>query len=384
MSGPLRVLHLDSEMTWRGGERQVLELMRRHRAVGDDPHLAAPARSALADRAAAEGFPVHAVSMRGTWDLASAIAIARLHRRVAPHVVHWHAARAHALGAVASTLAPGPVRVLSRRVDFLVRRTPGSRLLYALPIEAIVAISKGVERALVQSGIEARRIRIIPSGIDIAPYEAPFDRAGLRARYGLAPEEVLVLQVAALAPHKSQTDLLKAASLAGPRCPELKIWIAGEGPLRRVLEEEHRRLGLDRVVRFLGFRDDVPDLLRAADVFCLSSYLEGLGTSILEAMAVGLPVVATAVGGIPEAVVHGETGLLVPPRSPEALAGALVELARDPGRREALGRRGRERVQAFTAERTAGLTRSLYLNILGANADLQGSKQGGHRARLTL
>jgi hypothetical protein len=106
---PLRVLHLDSERPWRGGEQQVILLMRRQRAGGDEPHLAAPAESALALRAIGEGFPVHRVPMRGTWDLASVLAIAGLYRRLRPDVVHWHAARAHALGAMAGILSGAPV-----------------------------------------------------------------------------------------------------------------------------------------------------------------------------------------------------------------------------------------------------------------------------------
>jgi L-malate glycosyltransferase len=360
----LRVLHVDSEIPWRGGERQVIELMLRQRAMGDDPHLAAPRRSALAERAAGEQFAVHHVPMRGTWDLGSALAIARLHRALRPHVVHWHAARAHALGALAALFAPGPARILSRRVDFPVRRSPGSRLLYALPIDTILAISGGVRDALVGSGVPASRIQVVPSGIDLAPFQAPFDRPAVRRRLGLADGELLILNVAALAPHKSQTDLLRAAASARARRSDLRFWIAGEGPLRAELEAEHRALKLGDTVRFLGFRDDATDLLRAADLFVMSSYLEGLGTSILDAMAGGLAVVATRVGGIPEVVEHQVTGILVPPRDPEALAAAILELAGDPARRAAMGARGRERARAFSADATAERTRGAYLRAL--------------------
>lgn len=355
------MLHVDSERPWRGGEQQVLLLMRRQRAAGDEPHLAAPADSAIHARARAEGFPVHSVPMRGTWDLASAFALAGLHRALRPHVVHWHAARAHALGAVAARIAPGPVRALSRRVDFPVRGSVGSRLLYADPADVILAISGGVRDALVRSGVSPDRIRLVPSGIDLGAFMVPYDRAALRASLGVAPNVVLVLQVAALAPHKSQTDLLKAAALLRGRAPSIRIWIAGEGLLRDSLEREHGSLVLGDFVRFLGFRSDVPDLLRAADLFCLSSHLEGMGTSILDAMAAGLPVVATRVGGIPEVVADGETGLLVPAREPGALAEALAALAGDPARRDAMGKQARQRVREFTADRTAERTRAVYL-----------------------
>ena len=373
-SRALRVLHVDSERPWRGGERQVMELMRRQRRRGDDPHLAAPGDSAIYTRAKAEGFPTHAIAMRGTWDLPSAFALARLHRGVRPDVVHWHAARAHALGAMASILAPGPARVLSRRVDFPVRRSLGSRLLWSLPVEAIAAISNGVKEALVRSGVAGERIRVVPSGIDLSPFDtvapaaAVADRSTVRAKLGIESETVLALQAAALAPHKSQTDLLKAAALARREAPTLRIWIAGDGPLRPELEAEHEALGLGTVVRFLGFREDVNDLLRAADLFVVSSYLEGMGTATLDAMASGLPVVATRVGGIPEIVDDGVSGILVPARDPKALAEAMLRLAKDPGLRARLGEAGRVCVRAFSADRTEELTRAMYEEILGHSA----------------
>lgn len=360
----LRVLHVDSERPWRGGERQVLELMRRQRRRGDDPHLAAPGDSALFARARAESFPVHAVAMRGTWDVLAVAALARLHRALRPDIVHWHAARAHALGTLAASIAPVRARILSRRVDFPVRRSLGSRILYARPIDAIAAISEGVRDALIRSGVDAARIRVIPSGIDLAPFDEPFDRAAIRGRLGLAETDVLALQVAALAPHKSQTTLLQAMARIRSRHPNLRVWIAGEGPLRTSLAHEHATLELGESVRFLGFREDVTDLLRAADLFVISSYLEGLGTSILDAMAAGLPVVATRVGGIPEAVVDGETGVLVPPSDPQALGEALSALAGDPERRARLGVEGRRRARGFSADRTEERTRSLYAEVL--------------------
>ena len=356
----MRILHVDSERPWRGGERQVLELMRRQRRRGDEPHLAAPADAAIFARAKAEGFPVYAVAMRGTWDLGSALTLARLHRSLRPDVVHWHAARAHALGAIASLLAPGPARILSRRVDFLVRRSIGSRLLYALPIDAILAISNGVAAALVKSGVDPARVLVVPSGIDLTPFKEPFDRAAIRSRLGLNGTDVLALQVAALAPHKSQTTLLHAVALVRSRHPNLRVWIAGEGPLRAALEREHSSLELGESVRLLGFRDDVADLLRAADFFVISSYLEGLGTSILDAMAAGLPVVGTRVGGIPEAVKEGVSGILVPPNDPGALGEAMATLTRDPSLRARYGEAGRGLAAGFSADSTESRTREVY------------------------
>ncbi len=312
---------------------------------------------------------MHPVAMRGAWDVPSAAALARLYRRLRPDVVHWHAARAHALGALAAKMAPGPALVLSRRVEFPVRGSIGSRLLYSLPIHRIAAISVAVRDALLRSGVDPERIRIVPSGIDLALYSTPFDRAGARARLGMEESEIVALSVAALAPHKGHSELIRAAAHAAALAPALRLWIVGDGPLQGRLSAERDALGLGGVVRFLGFRSDVPDLLRAADLFCTATRSEGLGTSVLEAMASGLAVVAFGIGGIRETVENGRTGVLVGPEDTEGFAGALAALARDAERRCRMGACGKERARAFDADRTAQLTREVYREAMAARAD---------------
>ena len=355
-----RILHVDSERPWRGGQNQVLLLMRHQRARGLDPHLAAPADAALLTRAAAEGFAIHPVAMRGTWDLASVLALAGLLRSLRPDIVHWHAARAHAIGAMASLLDPGPVRVLSRRVVFPVRRTIGSRLLYALPVDRIAAISDAVRDALAQSGVDSRKIDVVPSGIEPTPPLEPARRAELRRTLDCGEGEVAAITVSALAPGKGHEDLLRAAAAAAKTAPRLRLWLAGEGPLERKLKAEARALGLEATVQFLGFRTDISSLLHAADFFCLATHSEGLGSSILEAMSAGLPVVATRVGGVPEIVEDGATGILVPAADPAGLARAMARMAGDGGLRERMGAKGRERASRFSAERTAEMTDRVY------------------------
>jgi len=348
----MRILHVDSERPWRGGQNQVLLLMRRQRARGHEPHLAAPPDAALLGRAREEGFPVHLVPMRGAWDLPSVLELARIQRALRPDVVHWHAARAHALGAMATLLAPGPARVLSRRVVFPVRGSVGSRLLYALPIDRVAAISEAVKDALIRSGLDGATIDVVPSGIELSPRLDPASRAELRRSLHASDQDVVAITVAALAGGKGHRELLDAMP------QNLTLWVAGDGPLRSALEAAARPLG--GRVQFLGFRADIPSLLRAADCFVLATRSEGLGSSILEAMAAGLPVVATRVGGIPEIVAEGRTGILVAPEDPTGLANALARMAGDRGLREEMGRGGRERAASFSADRTADGTDRVY------------------------
>jgi glycosyltransferase involved in cell wall biosynthesis len=259
---------------------------------------------------------------------------------------------------MASLLVPGPVRVLSRRVVFPVRRSIGSRLLYGLPVDRIAAISGAVRDALVQSGVDIRIIDVVPSGIDPSPDPDAKRRSELRRGLGCGEGDVVAIAVSALAPGKGHEDLLQAA--AATERPGLKLWLAGEGPLLAPLRAEARALGLEPRVQFLGFRTDIQSLLHAADFFCLATQSEGLGSSILEAMSAGLPVVATGVGGVPEIVEDGVTGILVPVSDPAALAIAMARMAGDRGLRETMGARGRERASHFSAGRTAEMTDRVY------------------------
>jgi len=173
-----------------------------------------------------------------------------------------------------------------------------------------------------------------------------------------------VLTVARLDPQKGLHDLVAAAALV----PEARVMVVGEGPERRALETRIAHLGLGDRVHLLGFRSDVPDLLAGSDLFVLPSLFEGLPLSILEAMAAGKPVVATAIGGNDEAVVDGATGLLVPPGDPRALADAIRALLRDPERRRRLGEAGRRRAEAeFSAPAMVRRVAAVYDELLAAS-----------------
>jgi len=372
----IRILHVDSERPWRGGQNQILLLMRRQRARGDDPLLAAPHDAALSCRAEEEGFRVRPVAMRGTWDLPSVAALARIMREVRPDIVHWHAARAHAIGAMASLLDPGPARVLSRRVQFPVRRSLGSILLYALPVDRIAAISSAVRGALVGSGVDPAKVEVVPSGIDPPPDQDPAARPALRKSLGIEDGDVLAITVSALAAGKGHRRLLRASASASARAPMLKLWLVGTGSLERELREESRTLGLEARVQFLGFRTDIQALLHAADFFCLATESEGLGSSVLEAMSAGLPVVATRVGGIPEIVEEGRTGILVSGSNPTELALAMEQMSLSAGLRETMGASSKLRAALFSADRTAEGTYRVYRAALSLRGRADGPGAG--------
>jgi glycosyltransferase involved in cell wall biosynthesis len=229
------------------------------------------------------------------------------------------------------------------------------------PLRRIIAVSREVETKYVQHlGIPARKLTVVPNGIP-APARIPEPDPELRVRLLGGRSDFLVLTLARLHAQKGHADLLAAAA----QVPDATFVLAGDGPLRGELEQRARQLGVAGRCVFLGHRRDVPALLAAADVFVLPSLYEGLPVSVLEAMAAGRPVVATAIGGTDEAVRDEVTGLLVPPHDPAALAAAIGRLRADPALARRLAAAGRDRVEReFSSEATARRVMEIYDEVL--------------------
>ena len=215
------------------------------------------------------------------------------------------------------------------------------------------------------------RFVTVPNGV--SEYRPARARADVRSALGLSPSECAVLTVGSLTPQKAYHVLIDAFGAVVREHPHARLLIAGDGPLKRSLEERAAAVGVLPWVRWLGPRADVGDLLHAADLFTLSSEREGLPLSLLEAMRGARAAVVTRVGGNAEALVEGETGLMVPPHDPAALGSALCRLVADPARRDAWGRAARERwIRLFTAERMVRDTESLYREALLRRGRLPG------------
>ncbi len=273
-------------------------------------------------------------------DLLGLLELVRLMRRARPHIVHASSSKAGVLGRVAAWLAGVPIRVFTVHGWAFTASQGFEARLYRLAERAVrllttttICVSES-ERA---AGIEARtcdaaRSVVIRTGID----------GTSRPRARPADGVPVIVSVGRLQAPKDITTLLRALALVRGTYNAL---VVGDGPELRTVKEERRRLGLGEVVRLAGERDDVPAILASSHVFVLSSRSEALPVSILEAMAAGLPVVASQVGGVPELVVDGQTGLLVPAGDPPALAAALQRLVDDPVLRGRLGAAGRARVE---------------------------------------
>jgi L-malate glycosyltransferase len=331
---------VDTARTWRGGQNQVLLTSLGMADRGHDVTLACRAGGELLARADAAGVSTRPARFQGDLGPFGILELVRALTETRPDVVQLHDPHAVSAGLLARTLArSGALIVATRRVDFHLRSWP-SRVKYRA-CDRVIAVSRAIALRLRADGMPDSRVRLVYEGV---PDRAPVSGgAEVLAALGVPAGSPVVGNVAALTGHKDHATLIEATALLRERLPPVVVVIAGEGELLAPLEAQARELGLSRSVIFAGFRTDLDRLMPAFTVFCLSSHMEGLGTSLLDAMAFARPVVATAAGGIPEAVEDGKTGLLVPPRDPRALAEALFQLLTDERRARALGAAGRQR-----------------------------------------
>jgi glycosyltransferase involved in cell wall biosynthesis len=373
----LKVLHLNTEPTWRGGEQQALYLMDGLRERGVPQALVAQPGAPMAERAKAAGHEVIEQRMRGEVDLPAMWRIKKLLRQGGYGVVHAHTSHAHSLGSVAAHLLGGPRRplvVVARRVDFSIFRRSFfglNGIKYLHGVDQYVTVSEAIRRVLIDDGVPGERIRCVHSGIDLARIDdAPDRRDELRAELEVPADHVLVANVAHMADHKGQRYLIEAAPAVLAERPETTFAIIGDGELRGELEALAGELGVAERFRFPGFRTDVPSLLKALDLFVMPSHMEGLGTSVLDAMAARVPVVGTEAGGMPESISDGETGLLCPIRDPGALAAAILRLLGDPELAARCVERARERVEAgFSRDSMVEGTLEVYRDLLSRSAE---------------
>lgn len=359
----MKVLHIDTEQGFRGGEQQVLWLMRGLRDRGVEQIAAARAGSELATRLRANDLSVVEVRRHQAWDPRAVIALRRLARSEGVTMVHAHTGNAHTLAwrAFAGRL---PV-VVTRRVDFAVRKSLFSRRKYTVDGILFVAISTGVRDVLVAGGVDPERIVLVPSGIEPERFHRAEGREKLRHAWRVDEPGPVVGTVGAWVDHKDPLNLIDAVPAVLRDLPSARIVFVGDGELREAMEDRARALGISDSVVFAGWRDDVGACMAAMDLFVLPSKLEGLCTALLDAQAVGLPCVACRAGGVPDIIEHGDNGILVPTRDPEALADAIVGLWQDPGMRAAFAVRGPAVVrERFTVDAMVEGTAAAYARAI--------------------
>ena len=361
----------------RGGERQLLYLACALREAGHESIIACRRGGALEAEAVRLDLERLRLPFLAEWDPLSAALLRQAARRRAtenPVVVHAHTGHTASTAFLAG-LAGGPPWVVHRRVDFPLSGWLSRRLKYE-SAGRVIAVSEAIARILREQGLPDEKLAVVRDSVPtdaeearaagaalLAPATAE-RRRELRARLGrewhVDPQAPWVGNLAALVPHKDQATFLRAAANIRERKPGARFWIVGEGPLRGELESLAREIGVADAVRFTGFQKDPGAWLQALDVFVLSSWGEGMGSVLLEAMACGLPIAATTAGGIGEVVEDGRTALLAQPRDPKGLAAAVCRLLDEPGLAQKVAAAAARELKRFSLREAAAKTRQIY------------------------
>jgi len=369
-----RVIHVIKIAGVAGAERHLLALAAGQRAQGVDARiwaLLAEGRRvpAFEEMTRARGIPLETLPIRGHFDRHLLPALTEKLYDAAPDLVHTHLLHADLYGVNAARAAGVPYVVSSRHNDnralrHLLARKINRRMWQK--VDAGIAISEAVRQFVLRTeGAPPQKLCTIHYGLDPQTVSAPTDaRARLRAELGLSESTLLVGSVCRLIPVKRIDDGLRGFAHIVGDFPAVHYVIAGTGPQAPALRRLAHKLGIAEHVHFLGWRDDPSPVFAALDVLLAPSLREGFGLIFLEAMALGVPIVATRVSAIPEVVADGETGWLVPPRDPAAIAAALRQALSDPKRRRAFGQAGRRRLETrFTVQRMVERTLTLYRHL---------------------
>ncbi len=358
-------IHVDSNRTWGGGQEQSLGLARELAARGQRTYFIAQPGSALAARLAAGELEWEPVSMRGLRGLAASRRLRGIFRRTKPDLIHVHDSAAQLPTAWAAGMFGGGRRIRRRPRLVITRRTllplrrPWRALTYQSPCDRVICVSEAVRRRLLEARVPQELLVVIPDFVDCRR----FDPAAV---HGEDPgDRPVIAAVGRLTKEKGHSVLLAAMALVARAVPDARLVICGQGSEEETLRRQAETEGVAGVVEFAGFAADVRPHLASAAVIAMPSLSEGLGVAALEAMAMAKPVVASDVGGLPESVAHGETGVVVPAGDARALAEALIALLQDPERARRMGEAGRARALAvYDKPRVVDRILALYDEVL--------------------
>lgn len=358
-----RILHTESSKGWGGQENRTINELIGLRSLGHEMAVVSQPGARILARARENGFEAYEIPMRGALDLPAVLKLRRLMRDWRADIVNTHSGRDTQLaGLAARSLGSRRPRIVRTRHLAL---PITSRFTYSVLPDHVVTVSRFVGDYLASVGVPQEMITAIPTGVDFSRYQPDAGGGTLRRELGLADDATLVGTVAILRRKKGHLELIEAISRVLERFPEVHFVFAGDGPLEQRLRDAIERDGLSDKVHMLGLRRDVGNVLQSLDLFVLPTHQEALGTAFIEAAAMGVPVVATRVDGVPEVVADRETGLLVPAFDIPALAEALCELLADPERRRAMGEHASERIRRlYSREAMAAGMAELYQRLL--------------------
>lgn len=364
MNQPYRILHIDTDKTWRGGQQQAASLIKHLNALGHENILVSPPESELLRRIPDKLCDKFLLSMRNELDVAAAFKLSAIIKSQKPDLIHAHSGRAHTIGLLARMLSLKSIPlIVSRRVDFPIKKGLFSRWKYK-KADYYIPISKKIASRLSDYGISPDRMNVVYSGVEPDRFRN-VDEGHLREEFSLDPNSIIIGNIAYCDAPKRQRDIIKAAPVVLQKIPKAQFFIVGDGPLREELIALADELGVADHSHFPGFQSNIGDYLKLFDIFLMVSEDEGLGSSILDAQYFGLPVIATPVGGIPEIVIDGETGILTPVNNHQRLADNIIDLANSSYKRQQIGELSKQKVfDSYTTKIMSQNIMQIYHDVI--------------------
>lgn len=356
----MKVLHLSSEKSWRGGEQQMAYLIEELTKLGVNSHVAARTDSAFAAWCRTNHIPCTSLSFKNDFDVATAWALKKLCISEKYDLIHLHSSRSHGMAVLAAALGNKTPLILSRRVDFPLQSNFFSQWKYNHPsIKKIVCVSDKIKEIVSASIKHPERCVTIYDGVDLNRFAGKGNQEKFRTELEILPDEKLIGNIAAIAPHKDYFTFLDTVKILSGKI-KAKYVIAGDGPLKEEIENRIAALNLQQQVFMLGFRNDLENVFAALDVLLYTSKEEGLGSTLLDAMAYGLPIVTTEAGGIPEIVKHDFNGLTAPIMDAQRLSEQVIRMLEDHHLREKIIQQAKIFVKDFSKAQMALRTYNVY------------------------
>lgn len=367
----MKILHISTENTWRGGERQLVLLHSELSKAGTDSLVIARKSSPVAEICRKEGLSCLQIPIGSAYDLKAAWNIRNIARKEKADILHAHTSKGHTLAILANIMAASVPVVLSRRVDFPVKSNFLSLYKYNSHfIRKIICVSDEIKKITAPSIRDKEKLITIHSGVDIDKFSDISDLGHFRNNFDI-PENISIIgNTSALADHKDYYTFVDTAVAVHKRNADTHFFIVGDGPLEAELRKYVNEKSAESYITFTGFIEEIGLALKSLDIFLFTSKTEGLGTSVLDAMAAGIPVVATKAGGVPEMIKHDYNGLLCPVGSTHCLTTSVERLLKDNALKMKLLENAKKTIVGFSYQKTAKKTLSIYHEILNNNKSI--------------
>jgi glycosyltransferase involved in cell wall biosynthesis len=365
----IRVLHISSESSWRGGEQQIIYLVEESRKLGVDAIVACKEGSEVEKYCQANDLPYESLKFKSAYDLGTAFKIKSICKRRSIDLIQTHTSKSHTMAVISGLMGLSVPQIMTRRVDFPVKDNWFSRFKYNYSkIVRIICISETILGITEKDIKDKSKLVAIHSGVDMDRFKEFKHSDWLRENYAKDKSTHIVGNTSAISDQKDYYTFVNVAKRILETRQDIHFFIVGDGPDRVEIESYVKTQGLSDKITLTGFKKNIREILPSFDIFLFTSKTEGLGTSVLDAMAAGVPIVTTNAGGVSEMITHEVNGLMYPVKDVEGLVKGVLTFMDDHSLAENLAAKASEMVRDFSKEKTASRTLALYKEVLKEKA----------------